>query len=561
MARDTRRRSTRKDQSLNEGSREVQLKESRRFFSSQGSDKATREARALQTAFGVGTDLATDLLERGNVKGGALAAGESAKGGERDVENVNKGYMEMWDTIEADNDIAMFGRELPEILREANWEDLEEGEAQALIDTYYSKQLKGINPLSIYGQRVAAGVMVQNTELLAQHGDFQLARVKQEQRTMIYQNGMNIYMETGVYPYDEVARQTNLAFDGPEKMIVWIEMLQSAALAAEDEDIITNAIKNFPDSGDPSGVDDPRYMPDLAIAKGKARAARERTEEKARKLATERREALRDDGRLELIELAFDDVDPTARAIQLARDDVIEPEDVTSAVSTFRTSRDDTAQHGANPSIVMQLHTQIAMNPSHPSLTPLNIQAYWAEGVFGPAKSPEAQSAAKAMMASVASGKDRDKRLAADPRKSIWTQRFDKTFAAETNQFGGLMSDNMTEIRAEFSSEFKLAILQAGSDSEYRKLWEDYSTRYAAQETLVNARANSGSPRGVFREFAQGNFSIEQAAAQARKLGYNAKTFSDARKAGELGKEFVLGSGSSEDKAYIAILTEMRKSL
>jgi len=559
MARGTKRRSTRKDPSLNDGTRAVELRESRRFFSSQGNDKATREARALQNLVGAGGDLAGSLLEKQNVEGGEEALGAAASGAERDAENKNKGYIEMWDSIEAENDLATFSSELPEVLTDANWEDLEEDQAVALMDVYYQKQIKGIDMTSVYGQKVGAGIIEQGRELVAEHKDMQLAKHKKQIRSGIHTSAMNTYKETGAYPYEEVARRTNVGFDGPEKMETWIGMLSAAAVELEDEDIITNAITHF-ENGDPSGINDPRFMPDLEIAKGKARAARARTEEKARAARVKEAELLRTDGRLDLQELTFEGIDPTVRAIEMARDGIIKPEDVTSASSNYRTSRDDRAQHGANPELVMQMTTLIAIDPNHDVLSAENILGYWSEGGFGPPESPESQSAARAMINDVETAKRTEKSLSADPRKAIWTSRFDKTFAPETNQFGGLMSDNMTEIRAEYSAEFKLAILNATSDKEYRELWEDYSTRYAKQETLVNAKANAGSPAGVFREFHNGRFTVEQAAAQARSLGYTAKTFRDARKGGELGgRAFTVGT--SEDLNYIAILTEMRKKL
>ena len=178
MPRGQRERSTRRDASLTEGTRPVQLRESRRFFSNQGNDQATRNAKALSQAFGIGTDLYEGIVDDRNVKGGKKAAFESASGAARGSDDTTKGYNDMWDQIEAKNDLYLFSKELPEVLRGADWENLHEDEAQAVIDGYFSAQLKGINPESQYGQQVAEGIFAQNAKLLETHRDFQIARVQ-----------------------------------------------------------------------------------------------------------------------------------------------------------------------------------------------------------------------------------------------------------------------------------------------------------------------------------------------------------------------------------------------
>jgi hypothetical protein len=59
--------------------------------------------------------------------------------------NTNKGYNEMFDEIEATNDLAGFARELPEMLEKEGWADLSPADAQKRIDQYYESQLAGIN--------------------------------------------------------------------------------------------------------------------------------------------------------------------------------------------------------------------------------------------------------------------------------------------------------------------------------------------------------------------------------------------------------------------------------
>jgi len=560
MARGSKRRSTRNDPSLSDGERPVQLQESRRFFSSGGSDSANRQANALKSAFGVGTEMAKDLFERQNVKGAQQAKGEIATGGTQDEENKNKGYMEMWQTLEAENDKALFATELDEILRGADYENRTEAEVQQLVDTYYSKQLKGINPNSVYGELMAEGIMEQNAEILVSHRDMQIANIKSEQAAMIHENAGNVYEATGKYPSAQVAEQIGMAYDGPERMTAWINELQASAVEHEDEDIINDAITHFK-NGDPSGINDPKYAMQLELAKGKARAAKARTEEKLRAEAAARKEAQRNAGNMSLLVLIMDDVDPAAAAMELGLAGVIEPADVKAATAAYRTSRDDRAQHGSNTERVARIQTQIMMDPNSPLVSYQALLNEWGVGTFGPPESPEAKTALRTAMKDVTASIDRKERITADPRMSILVGRFNESFPVPKDMYGVPVAGVMTELRAEYSAEFEIALLSAAPE-DYRNVYENYSKLYSEARSMEEAKQSSTTPSGVHRQLVLGNFTATQAAAMARSNGWSAQYMMDTRAAGEWGPDTkTFEAGSKQDQAYIALLQELRKDL
>lgn len=549
MARDKRERSVRRDPSLREGTRPVQLEVSRRFQSPAGHDRANREARALSELFGAGTELYQDIQVKRNEEGGAQAAFESAAGKTRDAENTNKGYMEMWDQIEAKNDLHRFTKELPELLRGADWENLTEEEAQGVIDGYFEDQLKGINANSVYGKMVAEGIFKQNAELIETHKNFQLERIKQEQRTLILEEAGVSYENDGVLDYETLMNRTGLAFDGDEKMENWINILEALAVQYEDETIIDNMPDRFPLSGDPSGKSDPRFTARLNTARNKARAAREATERKEAAAAKAAREARREEAMVDLSELAIEGQDPIATALEMAQLGIIDAADITTIGTAYRTIRSDRAKHGFDPERIAQYQTTIALNPNDPMLKPDNLLMAFADGVFGPPESPEARTLYRQTLQDREQAQERKQRIAQDPAKRVWVGRFNEAYPVPKNQFGFPVPGVLTELRAAYSAEFELAILNAPAD-QYATIFEAYAKRYKEQEKLVSAQENSRTANSVLRNLRRENFNLDQAAAQMRYLGLDALTLSKLREDGELGDPDAL----MEDQHYLDLL-------
>jgi hypothetical protein len=263
MARGEKRATVREEATLAD-QRPVQLRSSKRFFSSQGNDQATRQARALSEAFGTGLEFFSEELDRRNIEGEKRAVGSRTAGAERDVEDKNQGYNRAWDELDAEADVNAMKKELPEILRGADWENLEEPEVGKIVSDYMKEQFEGIDPTGFYGQTLAPAMLAVEAETLATHRDMVVARIQEEQRTTIFAN-LNDRFETtklnpdtpeGSFDYNYLAEQTNIFFDGAAKKQVYWETLYDFAIENGRPDLIESSPERFP-NGDPTGLDDP----------------------------------------------------------------------------------------------------------------------------------------------------------------------------------------------------------------------------------------------------------------------------------------------------------------
>jgi hypothetical protein len=256
---------------MREGRRDVVIQESRRFFSAHGNDSAVRQARALGDAIGFGTEFLEMHLEKKNVKGAARAAQEAASGGDRRGEDTNKGYNEMFDEIEATNDLAGFARELPEMLEKEGWADLSPADAQKRIDQYYESQLAGINPESTYGKLVATGILKQNKVLLDAHAQVQAEKGQQERRIMIGDATRAEYELTGTLDHEKLMKRLHTMVPGPGGRMAYLESVFDLAEQTGNVDIIDSIPDSFP-GGDPTGKTDPNFDHLFNEAKSKAHA-------------------------------------------------------------------------------------------------------------------------------------------------------------------------------------------------------------------------------------------------------------------------------------------------
>jgi hypothetical protein len=289
MARDTRQRSTRRDPSLTEGSRPVQLRESRRFFTSQGDQSANRKAKALQQALGLGVDLYAGHLERKNEKGSALAATQASQGIERDESNTNKGYNDTFQKVEAANDLAVFAQELPQLLESEGWTDMTEEDAQESINQYYEGQLRGVNPDSVYGKMVAEGVLKQNALLLDSYRTIKGEEARQENRIMIYNKTEAAYKANGEIDHPTLMKELNELVPGPGGRQNYLDTVFQLAEAAGDPSIIASIPERFP-NGEPTGINDPNLKPmfdDALTAAAGVQTERQKALVAAEKAATQ----------------------------------------------------------------------------------------------------------------------------------------------------------------------------------------------------------------------------------------------------------------------------------
>lgn len=533
MPRETqRRRSERASAELNDGRNPVRIQEQRRFFTAQGNDRAVREARAIERAFGVGTEFADNQIERNNEAGVGRAAADIAGGRGRDEDDKNAAYIRAWDEIDAERDLNLAKKELPELLRGFDWENKSEAEVQDFLNNHFESNYGGAE--GSYANAIAPGLLELETTIVADHRDMQIARVQQEQRSTVYANLQSRFEETGTVDYEYAAKMTATFADGADKKTNFLEMMFDMAVDQADESIIDNMPERFP-SGDPTGINDPRLAATFNAARSKAVAAREAGEREAAAALKAQREAVRDDANRQLVSLLLNDQDPTAYVLEFLDGDMIEGSDATAAISAWRSSRDDNAKQGFNPGRVAQINTQLALAPGHASVSPQSLQADWASGVFGPPQSPEARNLLRQSLQDRDDAMQRAQRIAQDPRKKVWAGRFNESFPIPKDQFGIPVPGPMLELRAAYSAEFELALLGAGDDAQYRQLFSDFSEQYKKQETLVNAQVNSTSPRAAINNLARGNFSADEFAAFARTQGWTAPVLISMKNENELG--------------------------
>lgn len=282
MARHSRQQTKRVDVDV-APDRNVQLQSNRRFFSASGNDRASREASALQNAFGVGQNILSEQVDRDNVKGEARAVGERGSGKDRDLEDKNFLYNKTWDEMDAERDVNLMAKELPEILRGAQWFTLEEDEVRGIISDYHEASFGGVDPSGFYGVAIAKPLIAQEMELISQHRQEVLDKIQMEQRGTIQDNVKSRYDASvltsedgiGTFPYDYLAEQTGIIFSGPNKRTIYWETLEHFAVTNGVPSIIENIPSNFP-NGDPTGINDDRMGDSIRAAMTAANATRSR---------------------------------------------------------------------------------------------------------------------------------------------------------------------------------------------------------------------------------------------------------------------------------------------
>lgn len=553
MARRQRRRTVREGESA-QATSPVQLREARRFYSARGSDQPSRTARALTQAFASGTDLAGTLLDKRNVEGAKQAAFEEATGAERDEDSRVKGYVDKWDELQAENDMVLLRDRVTETLRQNDWENLPQGDVQAIIDGVFEDELKGADPQSLYSQNMARGIQDLNVELLGTHSNWQLENLRQEQRSMISNTALESYEATGEYPYDVVADRTNTFFDGPDKKAAFIEIIGQAAIDAADENLILNMPTHFRKSGDPTGIDDPRFRGEhIEPYISKARARREAMEKKEAAAAKAAREERAEDAKRDMMEQALQGVDPTATALEYLDMGIVEDSDVTSAISNFRTSRDDRAQQGADFQKIAAISSTLNANPN--SLSNDDLWGFYSEGVFGPPDSDEAVGRFRGMMSERESNMSRAASVAKDPNKQMLVDRFEQFFPKAGSLMAGFEETPQAKLRADYLYSLRSQLADAGSREDQMKIYDEHVDRYEKAKTLLEGQEASTSPIKTFNQVMRGNFTPEQAAAHMRVQGWTATELINASHAGEIDT----APGTPGGDAYRLMLEELNK--
>lgn len=364
MPRETQKRSVREEVPLN-AQRPVQLQAARRFFSSQGSDRATREARALANAFDAGTNLFLSELERRNKLGVERAVTSRGAGEDRDAEDKNAGFNRAWDQLDAEADLNSAKSELPVILEEANAEDLTERQVQALITDYMKASFEGIEAQSAYGEIMAPGLLQLEQNLLTVHRDQQLERTQVEYRSKImsnltarFESSVTDENELGTFDYEYLATQTNIFFDGKSKKIAYWETVYDFAIRRGRPDLITGVPERFP-NGDFTGINDPKQADEHRAAINSATVV-------AANMAKARQEAQEDlfddmrfDAMYSIYEARRDGQDVTPLLRELKRIPGTEFSDITAAKNFGDTQLEEGDSRSADLTFTSPLWKQI----------------------------------------------------------------------------------------------------------------------------------------------------------------------------------------------------------
>lgn len=250
--------------------RPVQLQSQRRFFSNQGNDRATREARALTNVFAAGTEFLNDRAIRKNEEGRAEAITSRGAGEDRAVDEKNQGYNMAWDQLDAESDLNLAMKELPAYLESIDAESLNEEAFQGVISEYMQGQFDGIDPNSAYGKVLAPGLLRLEQELLAQHRDNIIESIRADQSQKVTENAEERIAAAGgdwtqpsevdgknVYEY--IADATNTFEDGPEKKAAYWDTLYHFAITSGRPELIEDSPLEFP-NGEPTGLKDSRLL-------------------------------------------------------------------------------------------------------------------------------------------------------------------------------------------------------------------------------------------------------------------------------------------------------------
>ncbi len=371
MARDMQKRTVREEVTLADP-RPTQLNTTRRFFSNQGNDRATREARALENFFQAGTEFVANR-QIADIKEGREEAITSAAAGEaRDLENQNQGYNAAWDQLDAQNDLNRMEDEIPELLRQADWENLEDEDVRKIIDDYMVQEFDGIEPNSVYGRAIAPGLLELEQRFINQHREMELDRIQQTQRVQIYENAGNLLRDAGGDPnvpvrqldgsektfYEYLADQTNIFFDGSDKMVAYWESIFDYAITNGMPEIIEQVPERFP-NGDPTMKTDPEFRDEYRAA------LREATNVQARRIADEQaaREAQYDADRfavqLEMLQAVADGGTGIPQIGKLAAIPGTDLGDISTARNFATSFRDDVHEVNADLTMVAAMWSTI----------------------------------------------------------------------------------------------------------------------------------------------------------------------------------------------------------
>jgi len=476
----------------------VQLQEQRRFFSSRGNDRATRQAQALTSVFTKGADLVNERAVQDNLQGRKDALGARASGADRAEENANAGYNAAWDQMDAEADLNLAKKELPAYLEKLNAESLSEEALQGEITKYMQEMFDGVDPTGHYGQALGPGLLALEQDILGTHRDQQLQAIQTDQRETMHDNlggrweasaeldedGEPI-KGTEQFDYEYLAAQTNKFFDGSNKKVVYWESLYDFAIKNGRPDLIENAPDRFTREdgkpGDPTGINDPLMADSHRAAIQQARAS-------AGKLAAveagEMKSALNAKA-LDLIVATNAGVPATAEMIQQYASMPGADASVTAALSKpMHQLNNNAGEREADQLVVAQLTEQLYRNTLDNPMRA--IADAFNRGELGAGKYGSNQM--QELMA-LAKGNESVFRGGANENFKFLDADIDARYPVMRGPMGQITNPLMGEINRQAHLEFRKAKAEGGAEFDATKTWEDITERYDARRERMAPQA------------------------------------------------------------------------
>lgn len=423
MARPTERRKTQREGVDLNDQAPVQLQSNRRFFQAGGYDKSVRAARALEQAFGTVSNAYVDIKNEQNAQGRQQAINENAAGRQRNEDEKNNAYHRQWDMLNAEYDFQKLATDLPEKLRQMDWENQPEAAVQEAVSTTMAGLFAGVENMknSAYAEYLAPKLLEMETGLIKQHREMQIAKVKEEQRTQTfvtftagYESALEDWKETaqvdpelaGPRPLPDYAtlfQRTGTFFDGTEKKQVFWESIYDLAIQMEDPSIIDNVPAQIMGTNGqmiPTGIEDPAMQDSHRAARTAAMTAAAHTQSKREAAQKEAYEQEVFDLQHTIVMKTLSGQDVSEELIRLRNNPEASYSDFTSSTTFAQGQIGWGEKRAADLPMVANLWQRVYTgNASIPDLAEA-----WANGVYG--SGPQAVAQMEKMMETVRQVRD-----------------------------------------------------------------------------------------------------------------------------------------------------------
>jgi hypothetical protein len=497
----------------------VSIQEHTRYINARADRSGIRAAEALQNAFQTGVQELDKEIDRRNLSGQERAIAARATGTGRDAEDENFGYNQAWDTLDAEYDMNLAAKELPELLRGFNAEERDEAEVQAFITDYYENTFGGVElmPESAYTQYVAPKMLELETAIIADHRDSKIAQIQEEQRSKIFANTEASFLATGELNYDKLFKETGVFFENEDKKIVLWETIYDLAIDQGRPDIIENMPKRI--NGVPSGIDDPKKQDEHRTAINAATAAA------SRKLATEEanlkglNDQLLKDTQLQLVNtyIGGGDVSEYVNSIRVNPESTFS--DITAAINFSQTEITDAQR--ASPDVPQQALLWGSIYQGETDMTQVIEAHNMGVNGFGPQANDELKaqlSAVRTIKAANAQGGQSN-----GPQITSYRGQLNDTYNPSRQGALGPIDPTLSVVRNEAINEFHRRVYENGEDprSAHDAVREQFDTTVdrlqptALSELGGQSQSTSAKVLGLTitaadaRRFANGEMSYE----------------------------------------------------